>query len=185
MPAWKERTTLKWLVFLTGIVVASAVALVVSVLAWLITPTPFDPVTFETAKVQTVTSEGVIVIPQVEGFDAPSIEVGDETPLVIERCSDHHEVFSSTNDVWFLNKDTGTRHFISEGIKADIEPGCIQIRVDIDMPSQMASDLFAFGDDTAPTITTWNIQGTLTPDRDGGVTTHWESEIFEIVRPQQ
>jgi len=170
---------------LNALIVLVAISLVVliGVLIYsVVRPHPFDPITFETVSVQRVEGDGTIVIPQVEGFDAPSVYLGDPVPTFIERCSSADEEFDADASAYFVNQETGIRYPHTRHLDVVIESGCVQIRVGFDMPTQMIADLQDFGGVLPnPETSLWYIEGSVTPTQSGGVSADYQTELFTIV----
>lgn len=147
-------------------------------------PAEFDPITFETVSVQLVDKDGAIIIPQVDGYEAPSVYLGDPVPTFIQRCSSADEPFDADATAYFVNQDTGIRYTHTEILNVMIESGCVQIRVIFDMPQQMVADLQKFGEDfgvTEPFASVWYIEGTVDPKKSGGVSAPYVTELFTVV----
>lgn len=147
-----------------------------------IKPKLFQPLTFETVRVQFVDEKGVINIPQVEGFEAPSVSLGSSVPLFFERCSTELHPFEAVFNAKFLNRDTGVEYVHTSNGKATIEPGCVQLRIPFLMPQQMIIDLQQFGE-SGPIAkhSSWSIIGSVTGERRGSKPSYWQSEVFTVV----
>jgi hypothetical protein len=147
---------------------------------WVARPTPFDPLIFQTAQVRTITEDGAIIVPQVPGEDAPSIYLDQDLPIIIYFCSNADEEFVAKRSSWFVDAVRGDRYLLREGLESVIRSGCVAPRLDVEIPPQVHADLLnqmnGYGETSS-----WYIEGEVTPDRDGGVTSHWRSEIFYII----
>jgi hypothetical protein len=166
---------------LTAVVVGVGAVLLSLVVYWLLTPPAFQPSTYETARVLTVTQQGIVIVPQVAGYDAPSILVSDDAvPLAFTRCSDSDEPHEATARTWWVSS-LGHR-VPMEPVTITVPSECITIRTIVDMPEQVKTDATAPGAlAVAPTETRWFLEGEVTPTRTGGQAAHWSSETFLIV----
>ena len=166
---------------LTAVVIATGAVLLSLIAYWLLTPAPFQPSTYEIVRVLTVTQQGVVIVPQVAGYDAPSILVSDDAvPLAFTRCSDADEPYEAIARTWWVSS-LGHR-VLMEPVTITVPSGCITIRTILDMPGQVKTDATAPGAPAvAPDETRWFLEGEVTPTRTGGQAAHWSSETFLIV----
>lgn len=172
---------------LTGGMVALFLVFVGIIIYWLARPEPFDPLTFQTAQVRVVADDGAVIVPQVPGEDAPSIYIDQELPVIFNFCSDAHSEFTATGDSWFVDATHGERYVLNEDLESTIRPGCVAPRLKIEIPNQVRADLLDFASGAGPSgdASPWYIEGELTPNRDGGVTATWRSEIFYIIAEEE
>jgi hypothetical protein len=180
----KDVRSLRWLRLLTVVMVGVGVLVAISASYLVLRPPRFAPLVFTTTVIQQVSENGVVVVPQVTGVDAPSVYVDDEVPMVFSFCSDATENFEAVGNSWFVEAGTGKRYPLNIGIRSTIRPGCVSPRTSVDIPVQVSvkvRDLPNPDRTTVPRITSWYIEGELTPDRSGGVSAKWQTETFLIV----
>lgn len=177
----RNRWAIRLLASLTALVAAVTVAIIGQSIYTAVTPTNYQPITWKTTAVSRITQDGLVEIPQVDGYEAPSVAVGDTVPVFFDRCSDTETTFEVTADTYFHNIDTGIIYPVSENITADIEPGCIQIRIEVPMTDQMIADIKAFGDQFAPTQSTWTFGGDVNPEPAGALNSSFETTQFWII----
>jgi len=174
----------RFLSALTGVVATVAVGLIAVLVFNIFQPEPFQPLTFETVRIQDVSPTGAITIPQVPGYEAPSVYARDTVNTIFERCSTADYEFSASSDGFWVNQDTSVEYEVpGTPVDVSIETGCVQIRVPFEMPPQMISDLFLFGEPDEITDSRWIIRGTVRPDQAGGEKSYWETEVFTVVLP--
>lgn len=174
----------RWvLAALTASMIGMTAILIGVIIYWLASPEPFDPLTFDTVKVQAVEADGTIRIPQVQDVDAPSVYADEPVPLVFSFCSSATDEFTATGNSWFVDATHGTRYVLNEGIESTIRPTCVSPRLNVEIPAQVRADLldYASGEGPSGTASPWYIEGELTPNQDGGVTATWRSQVFFIV----
>jgi hypothetical protein len=172
---------------LTGAMMVLFMVFVGIIIYFITKPTPFDPLRFQTVLIREVEPDGTIIIPQVPGEDAPSIYVNQTLPAVFQFCSDAEEDFVATGNSWFVDATHGTRYVLNEDIESTIRYGCVAPRLHIEVPAQVRVDLLDFASGVGPSgaASPWYVEGELTPNRDGGVTATWKSEIFYIIAEQE
>jgi len=169
---------------LTGVIATLAVGLVGLLIYNATQPEDFQPITFETVRIQEVTPGGVVKIPQVPGYDAPSVYARDTVPALFDRCSTADYEFSATSDGFWVSQDTSVEYEVpGTPVDVSIETGCVQIRIPFEMPGGMLSDLFLFGESDEVIESRWTIRGSVLPDQAGGVKSYWETEVFTVVLP--
>jgi hypothetical protein len=154
---------------------------------WLIRPDPFAPLTFQTVRVIQVNEDGTIIVPQVAGYDAPSIYIDQRLPLSFSFCSSSHETFDAVGNSWIVDATHGTRYELNKNLLSTIRPGCFSPRVRVELPTDLKVDLEGFvgGPSNSPLSSPWYVEGELTPEREGGVTATWQSETFLIVAERE
>jgi hypothetical protein len=156
------------------------VAIVALTVFALTRPEEFQPVTYETGKIAVVSGEGVLIVPQVLDYDAPSVMSYAPVPLLMGRCSTHDEEFVATTDVWFQNTETGDKFFHSEDLTINIDPECTVIRVPLDIPTTLLS--FIESEPNSPIVVSkWFVAGVVEAVRPGSVPVTWQTESFLIV----
>jgi len=166
---------------LTGLGVLIGVGLIV-VMLWVIAqPERFQPLTYQTGRVVVIEPDGTPRVPQVGGYDAPSIVASsDGVPVNMELCSDHDETIHTTAKTWFVSSDTHTRtQFSEEGTEFPVEPGCVTIRFKLEIPREVVNEVDNQTSARSTDSVAFTIEGEV--DIDNGGTAMWRTESFLIV----
>lgn len=142
----------------------------------------YDPV-----RILEVTSSGLVRVPQVDGFDKPSLMVGDDVPLEFSRCADFGDdvdMITALSTTYWVNQDSGDEFLHADPVEVELSAGCITVRVALGMPNAVAVanvGNFAASADELPTLGTWTITGTLDPVDDEFDAVSWRTEQFFLV----
>lgn len=164
---------------LTVILLVLVALLSVTAVLALREPEPFDPIEFDSQRIEAVDDvTGEVRVPTIPGFEGiPAISVEDVVPVVGTRCSSADEVVDVVADLWWSSSSPrGTRFQILEDFTTTVPPGCYPLRFENVIPDEVVRHVLADGD-----ASQWRIHGTVTPLRDGGVPANWQTETFWIL----
>ena len=166
--------------FLASLAVATAVGVFTTVAVWSlwIRDVPVDLISFDTQIVEQVLEDGSYAIPQVEGYEKPSVMAGDDIPVRGLHCVAGSQVVRVIGSMWWESTDPqGTRIPVDEDVPGILNYGCETFRYSNPMPEAVIDRVNASGDDAQ----TWRITGTVTPINVNGKQVSWETETFLIV----
>jgi hypothetical protein len=166
------------LLILTGLSVIAIFATAIWILS---DDDTFQPIEYSTVNVVIVETDGTIRIPQVDGFEAPSVLASDRSvPFLMELCNADTQATPGNSITDFVNDETGDRYrFIDDGQRFDVAPGCQQVRFTLEMPRDM---LIAVDNQTGSRpddALSFHMEGSFNLD-DGG-TSYWQSESYLVV----
>ena len=178
----RRERSLGWLLYgLIGLTVVSFLAVLVTTIVLWAQPDDFQPLEYDTVKVVVIDDDGVPTIPQVEGFEAPSVLLSEfSVPFVADQCNTHDEEIEAHGLTWFVSEDTGDRfQFSQSGTNFVIPPGCRQLRFPLGMPRGMINEVDDQGDERGTDHALFFVEGEL--HIDGGDTAYWVSESFIVI----
>lgn len=139
-------------------------------------PEPFDPFTYDVVwKVTDLEGD----IPELKGWERPSVMASDEIRVTGLRCNAEVEGTPARATVWWDRVDRGDtgRINIADDIEVVIEAGCEPISFELPVPNEIQVDLL----NDPVGAQRWKIVGTSRPVAEGGVAAVWESEPIWIV----
>lgn len=139
----------------------------------------FQALEYKEVSVKTVTPGGTVKIPQVPGYEAPSVMVGQSVPLFFRQCSLVDEEFEIIFDTEFIHHATGLIYPVAVQGEGVVTPGCNQIRVDVPMPDNMVRDIMSQTQDVGDE---WSFDGHVQPTLSSAEVTDFRSERFVVVR---
>lgn len=179
----EHKNTVRFSMVLLVTMIGIGAMAVVLAIYWVLRPTPTQPFTFETVRIEDVLEGGLVVIPQVPGFDAPSLYVDDHIPATYPRCSSADREVEAVGNSWMVNASTGDRYTLNANIESMIQPGCATPRFHLTMPTQVQLEILntASGANPSGESSAWYIQGQLTPRAAGGRASEYRSETFLII----
>lgn len=170
---------------LTSVHVAWALLVVVcsvfaGVVVWQIAAAdPYDPFDYSPLwSVEFVDELGAVRVPQVPGFEAPSVTPDEEVTVRGIRCNQADSGVDAVANVWWERTDgrnTG-RVEIADAIVVQIEDGCTTVSFTVPVDDSIGDDINESG---VPQV--WKIAGNSTPVAENAVTASWESENIIIV----
>jgi hypothetical protein len=147
-------------------------------------PVPPPAIDYDAVRIVGTTVGGLVRIPQVPGYEQPSVLVGDDVPLEFSRCADfgEAETIDAIAETWWVTED-GDRIPHAPPVEVEIAAGCTTLRVALAMPNAVAvANVDAFADlDDLPDARLWTLEGLISPvdaDYDPSL---WVSEPFLIV----
>lgn len=152
------------------------------VLVWItfLSSSTYNPITFETVRVVEVLDDGAVRIPQVMGYEAPSINASDQAvPLLVNRCSSATESITATATTDFVVDATGERFRFSGGTDVAVTPGCVQSRFSLEMPREMLALVDNQDGARESDAVSFHMEGFL--DIEGGGTATWVSESYLVI----
>jgi len=140
---------------------------------------------YDVVKVELLTDDGLKAIPRVDGFGAPSIQVGDDIPLVFARCnvSPDQESYDAIADAWWVGPDGERYPQAAQSTPVEIGPGCIKLRVSLEMPNAVAVAAVGPFDGDVAGSSEWIIEGQVDPVEGDSAAAIWNTETFLIVAP--
>jgi hypothetical protein len=166
--------------FLASLAVATAVGVFTTVAVWSlwIRDVPVDVISFDTQVIEELLPDGSYAIPQVEGYNKPSVMVGDDVPVRGLHCVAGNREVSAIGSMWWERLDPqGLRVLVDDDVPVVLENGCETFRYSNPMPAVVSAAVNTSGDDAQ----TWRITGTVTPISVNGKKVSWETETFLIV----
>lgn len=148
-------------------------------------PEPFDPISFapdprrveRLLEVEVGSADVVRVVPRVEGFDAPSVRLGETVPTSGVVCNSTDAPVGVLGDlVWERWDVRGLRVQVFDDLPGTIDPGCSPLAFENPIPDAVADAVRSSGE-----AQQWIISGSATPTAPEGVAATWRIESFWIV----
>lgn len=167
-------------VVIASLAVAAAFGVFATVTVWSlwIRETPVDIVSFDTQVIEELLDDGSFGIPQVEGYEKPSIMVGEEVPVRGLHCVAGNQEVRVIGSMWWESiNPQGFRVLVDEDVPGILNYGCETFRYRNPMPEAVVERVNTSGD----AAQAWRIVGTVTPINVNGKQVSWETEIFLIV----
>lgn len=162
--------------------VIGAGVVVVAATVWSLTrPAEFQPTTYETGKIASIDKIGVTSIPQVEGYDAPSVVSSEPVPVLLGRCSTHAEDYQAVANIWFQNVGTQERFYHSTNLDLTVTPECTEIRVAFEIPRKLITSVVFASTEPQEDESEWFISAEVKATGPGGGVARWQTETFKII----
>jgi len=159
----------------------AAVAVFVTSVVWtnFLRPTPFQPLDYSTQRIVVIDDEGNdIEVPEVVGSGLiPSVNVGDQVPVIGDVCNNHDEPVKIAGVVtWNRLSPRGFNVETGRGTN-EIGPGCSALGpFENDMPEAVIQDVLSANE---PEL--WQISGVVDINEPNGGSTSWVTESFWII----
>ena len=138
----------------------------------------FDPISYspDPRPIERILDDGTITVPVVEGYEGPAVMLGEQVPTTGTLCSTADGAIDVLGNVWWQRPGTSIRIPVVEDFPNNIEPGCRRLSFENDIPDEVEAFVRTSNEGSE-----WEITGSATPTRSGGVTATWRTEPFWVV----
>ena len=135
----------------------------------------FDPLTYSPQTIERITDDGIIIVPNVAGFDPPSIQIDGRVPVrgTLTNSADHR-VSVSGSVVW-QEEPPGQRFTTQANVPGTIAEGITQLQFENPVPPEVRKYVLENGP------TSFSINGRVEVLEAGGVDATWETATFMLV----
>lgn len=167
---------------MTALVTAVVMAFLATVVFVFFADKPnIDIMSYTLQRVERIGNDGNVQIPQVDGYDRPSVLIGDRVPARGERIisEDVTEPFRVRANVWWERLDQpGERiQTLTDFVTVIDDLGKVPLRFENKMPDRVVARVLS-GDTR---VETWRIVGEVQPLLDNVNSASFETEPFLIV----
>lgn len=177
-----DRGVQKLITILIPAVIGAGAVVVLATIWSLTRPAEFQPTSYETGKIAYVDNSGVTAIPQVEGYDAPSVLPTEAVPVLLGRCSTSEDDYDAVASIWFQNVDTQERFYHSSRLPLLVTPECTEVRVSFEIPRQLITSIAVFAaTEPREDESAWFISAEVKATGPGGGVARWQTETFRII----
>jgi len=135
----------------------------------------FDPLDYSPQTIERVTDDGTVTVPSVNGFDPPTIQLGETVPVrgLLTNTADHP--VSTAGTVVWQEEPPGRRFVILVDVPGVIAPGVTQLKFENPIPPVVEEYVRDNG------ATAFSINGRVQVLEPGGVDATWSTATFRVV----
>ena len=162
---------------LMGALAASTITVISLLIYVAIQPGAFDPISYspDPRRIERVAEDGTVTVPVIDGYAGPAVHLGETVPTTGQRCNSADTPVRVVGSMWWQEVGTSRRITVVTDFPTVFEPGCVPLRFENDIPDEVADYVKQEG------ASLWQITGSATPVRDGGVTSLWRIEPVWVV----